>query len=242
MHEAGLTTQVFYVLSEMKNSDSLSELDKTAERMFGQLNYTSFSLARFYAPDRSPGTRVLAGRFEPSWSRRYIAKNYAGSSVIARHMLEFNMPYTWTDALKAQGDHAVQRKIIGEASEHGLREGLFSPIRLSDRSFAAVVVAGWDVPSADPLHRMMTEVLAARYHHEVSRLLDRGVAGSNALTRRQRDCLSWVRHGKSSTDIGELLGISPQTVEEHIAAACRRLGVRTRLQAAVEASLYGLLD
>ena len=242
MHEAGLATKVFYVLSEMKNSDSLSELDNTAQRMFGQLNYTSFSLARFYAPDQSPGTRVLAGRFEPSWSRRYIDKNYAASSVIARHMLQSDMPYTWTDALTAQGDHAVQSKIIGEATEHGLREGLFSPIRLSDRSFAAVVVAGWDVPTTDPLHRMMTEVLAARYQHEVSRLLDRGAAGSTVLTRRQRDCLSWVRHGKSSTDIGELLGISPQTVEEHIAAACRRLGVRTRLQAAVEATLNGLLD
>ena len=50
-----------------------------------------------------------------------------------------------------------------------------------------------------------------------------------------------MQFGKSSTDIAELLGISAQTVEEHIAAACRKLGVRTRVQAAVEASLLGII-
>jgi DNA-binding CsgD family transcriptional regulator len=89
---------------------------------------------------------------------------------------------------------------------------------------------------------MMSEVLATYYQHEARRLLGENAKGKSTLTRRQLDCLSWVRHGKSSTDIGDLLGISRQTVEEHIAEACRKLGVRTRLQAAVEASLQGLLD
>jgi len=242
MQDAELATRVFYALSEMKSAATLGELDHVAQRMFAALGYSSFSLARFYAPDRSAATKVVAGRFEPSWSQRYIDKNYAGASIIARRMLQNDSPYTWTEALSANGDHAVQSRIIGEASEHGLREGLFAPIRLVDRSFAAVVVAGWDVPKNDALHRMMTEVLAAHYDHEVKRLFASDVQSKSVLTPRQRDCLSWVRHGKSSTDIGDLLCISPQTVEEHISAACRRLGVRTRLQAAVEASLQGLLD
>ena len=61
------------------------------------------------------------------------------------------------------------------------------------------------------------------------------------LTPRQRDCLSWVRAGKSSADIAKILGISIYTVDEHIAAARAKLGVRTRVQAAVEASLDGVL-
>jgi DNA-binding CsgD family transcriptional regulator len=62
------------------------------------------------------------------------------------------------------------------------------------------------------------------------------------LSRRQIECLKWTRHGKSSTDIGDILGISSDTVDEHLAGACARLGVRTRVQAAVEAVLMGLLD
>jgi len=61
------------------------------------------------------------------------------------------------------------------------------------------------------------------------------------LTRRQVECLYSVREGKSSTDIATILDLSPRTVDEHIAAACERLGVRTRTQAVAEVMRQGLL-
>jgi DNA-binding CsgD family transcriptional regulator len=62
------------------------------------------------------------------------------------------------------------------------------------------------------------------------------------LTKRQIECLSWVREGKSSTDIGTILGLSPRTVDAYIADACARLGVRTRMQAVIVATDKGLLS
>lgn len=61
------------------------------------------------------------------------------------------------------------------------------------------------------------------------------------LSKRQVECLLWAREGKSSTDIGAILGISPRTVDDHLAAACAKLGVRTRTQAVAEAMRRGLL-
>ena len=61
------------------------------------------------------------------------------------------------------------------------------------------------------------------------------------LTKRQIECLCWVREGKSSTDIGAILGLSPRSVDAYLAAACARLGVRTRTQAVVVATAKGLL-
>ena len=62
------------------------------------------------------------------------------------------------------------------------------------------------------------------------------------LTTRQIECLAWVREGKSSADIGVILGLSRHTVDEHLTAACDRLGVRTRTQAVAEAIERGLLS
>jgi LuxR family quorum-sensing system transcriptional regulator CciR len=62
------------------------------------------------------------------------------------------------------------------------------------------------------------------------------------LTARQRECLIWVEQGKSSSDIGVILGLSPETVNEHVGEACRRLGVRTRIQAVVSARALGLFE
>ena len=59
------------------------------------------------------------------------------------------------------------------------------------------------------------------------------------LTRRQTDALTFCAHGKSDWEIGEILGISETTVKEHVEAAKKRLGVRTRIQAAVIAVQRG---
>lgn len=51
------------------------------------------------------------------------------------------------------------------------------------------------------------------------------------LSPRQRACLEHAATGLTSAEIGERLGVSSRTVDEHLQAACRALGVRTRVQA-----------
>ena len=51
------------------------------------------------------------------------------------------------------------------------------------------------------------------------------------LSNRQLQCLNLAASGLPSAVIGGQLGISPRTVDEHLAAACEVLGVRTRIQA-----------
>jgi len=54
---------------------------------------------------------------------------------------------------------------------------------------------------------------------------------ARALTQRQRQCLTLAAEGLTSARIGAALGLSPRTVDEHLADACSLLGVRTRIQA-----------
>ena len=61
------------------------------------------------------------------------------------------------------------------------------------------------------------------------------------LSPRQAQCLFWVQQGKSSRDIGTILGISHRMVERHVLRACRKLEVRTRIQAVVRARSLGLI-
>lgn len=51
----------------------------------------------------------------------------------------------------------------------------------------------------------------------------------------------WVSRGKSSTDIGEILRISPRTVDYHVDQICKLLDVRTRMQAVACAIQRGWL-
>lgn len=53
-----------------------------------------------------------------------------------------------------------------------------------------------------------------------------------ALTPRETEVLSWLAKGKTNRDIGEILGMSPRTVNKHLEHIFEKLGVETRSAAA----------
>jgi len=61
------------------------------------------------------------------------------------------------------------------------------------------------------------------------------------LTEREVEALTWSARGKSSAGIAVLMGVSERTVNFHIDNAARKLGVATRIQAAVKGALLGLI-
>ena len=77
-----------------------------------------------------------------------------------------------------------------------------------------------------------------------SRLAQRSAAKpiDFALTDRELEAMVWVAKGKSSTDIAMLMSISERTVNFHVNNVIRKLGVATRVQAAIRCALLGLID
>jgi DNA-binding CsgD family transcriptional regulator len=62
-----------------------------------------------------------------------------------------------------------------------------------------------------------------------------------SLTRRERDVLALVAHGKSNADIALALGISEHTAKRHIANILSKLNLRTRGAAASLATRYAVV-
>jgi DNA-binding NarL/FixJ family response regulator len=74
------------------------------------------------------------------------------------------------------------------------------------------------------------------------RLLSDEVGGEEAilrrryqLTAREAEVLLWIARGKSNRDIGDILGLSPRTVNKHLETVYAKLGVENRASAAVMA-------
>jgi DNA-binding CsgD family transcriptional regulator len=237
-----LARRAFDGVSEMKLAPDVAALLVTSGGLFRDLGLPSFAVARFFTRDRQPDAAVMGGEFNPSWSERYLARRYVSSSLIARELLLTHRAYSWDEVMRRRPVDAAQVRIRNEAGECGLRTGLFTPVAWHDGSFSAVVLAGADCDLNDGLIRTSAEVLSAYFGSELRRLNPPPRSTATALSPRQRECLAWVRQGKSSGVIADILGLSSDTVEEHIAAACRKLGVRTRVQAAVEASMLGLIN
>ncbi|WP_395641457.1 LuxR C-terminal-related transcriptional regulator [Rudaea sp.] len=63
-----------------------------------------------------------------------------------------------------------------------------------------------------------------------------------SLTQRERDCLTWAAIGKSSWEIGRVLGISDATVNFHLGNAATKLGVHGRVSSVTQAIRLGLIN
>jgi len=57
------------------------------------------------------------------------------------------------------------------------------------------------------------------------------------LTQREREVMGYVICGKTSWEISKILGVSKDTVDEHLANVYRKLGVSNRMTAMI-AVLY----
>ena len=63
-----------------------------------------------------------------------------------------------------------------------------------------------------------------------------------SLTPREIEAMGWVARGKSSADIAVLMNVSERTVNFHVNNVIQKLGVATRLQAAIQCAMHGLID
>ena len=63
-----------------------------------------------------------------------------------------------------------------------------------------------------------------------------------SLSQREKECIEWVAKGKSSWDIGVILGISDNTVNFHVKNVLRKLKTSSRTVAALKAVRFGIID
>lgn len=93
--------------------------------------------------------------------------------------------------------------------------------------------------------RVMTPALDKDAMGALGRMAKRAREGAEVeagLTPRERQVLALLGGGLTIGQIASRLGISPRTVETHVAKLYRKLGVRTRVQAISRAATLGLVD
>jgi len=143
-------------------------------------------------------------------------------------------PFTFREALAYRKLTDKQIEFKNWLSGLGIHDGLVVPIHYPGGDFGLTgIIADHLMESTEEnlaLH------LASAYAHQHCRDIGSDVTEASSvkapLTAREIECLRWVVKGKSDTDIGAILEISPTTVHFHIERVKKKLGVKTRTQAA----------
>ena len=241
-----LTEQVFDFVERAAYEESLTDLNDRLDEILHDFNIDNFILLQAYSNRREPRAEFVAGVSNTRWRSRYMEAGLACHDDVMRAGLETTAPITWSGFRSETSVRAGQQQIFDEAGEFGIRDGAVFPLHELDGSLSMVSMFAPDRLPHDMKTLAALHMLAIYYSIAVRRI--RGILKPKAaeparpvLTARQRECLQWVRAGKSDWEIAKILGLSQHTVVEHLDQARKRLGVRTRTQAVIEAIAAGLI-
>jgi len=210
----------------------------------------AFGISRFAYlgfPRQGAQAPLLLSTYPEEWTRRYLSRRYQEIDPVVVGVRSTLMPFTWNGLDPEARSSREQRRLFGEATEFGINCGLTIPIHDGAGGIAALTFASDSRPDAlrrtVDAHRHLLHLAAIYFHAHVRRQLEAVIDFDRPhLSPREIACLQWTARGKSSWDIGEILGISRRTVVFHLENAKRKLDAVTLAQAVAAALQHGLID
>ncbi len=189
---------------------------------------------------------TLASARIDDWVSHYVEQGYHSVDPCRQWSLSGRPEFSWSEARKwstRQGDPSPREAALwDEAAAGGMKGGLvITNPGPSGHVLITRIMTGEAV--IRPTDRPILDGLAVIYSTMLLRLHEQGHdAPLNAvLTDREAECLRWASLGLTDMEIGERLGLSARTVNNHIERAKRRLGASNRTAAYRRAVELGLL-
>ncbi|QXH33481.1 PA1136 family autoinducer-binding transcriptional regulator [Pseudomonas muyukensis] len=164
------------------------------------------------------------------------AQTYIRHCPVNRHLLSARAPFFWSKCQEADGERYHVVRTPSGPGVHGLQVPVFGPAGLE----GAMSLGGQRIEASAGV-RLGLALLANAAFSNARRLLE-APPGLGPLSERERQVLAWTAAGQRQADIAATLGLSLRTVENHLRAARRRLGVSTTAQAIRLALGSGALD
>ena len=221
----------------------LALMERAADDLgFDKFAYSALTHHHLYdtLDDRAP---AVANNFPVDWVDYYFEKNYQSIDPVLLYTPQLERPFVSEELHKAfNADHA-QRKILWEAGEAAIKDGVGVPLHGPLGDTCLMIFASSNGHPEPAVMLPTLGVLARQFHSaywEVGRAkIDRRLVAD--LSVRELECLRWIAVGKTSWEIGKILKISQNTVNYHVKNLLVKLEAKNRIAAVVEGYRCGLL-
>ncbi len=235
---------------ELDSIRSAKQIEPLLSRLAGDFGFPSYLLAWTRLPAAGPRFQEVPERitnFPAEWLERYWQRRYYEDDCVMRKCLAGGGPVVWAEAEEPGRLTARQKRIAQEAALAGLGMGVSVPVHGPRGRFTVLSLArfrpGWPGDRAPSAARHLVHIAAIALNDAVWRITGGAPEDPEppALKPMEAACLLWAARGKTSGEIGEILGIPERTVYFHTSNAMHALGVATRIQAVATAVARGII-
>ncbi|MBT1158616.1 LuxR family transcriptional regulator [Aminobacter anthyllidis] len=193
------------------------------------------------APDQkglkpARGDPAVMLNYPDEWQERYFEMGYDRMDPTIKRSRRRAEAIRWSEVYNDESTTEDERRVFDEAAKFGLRSGISVPLHGPEGSFAIMNFAHpWD---GELRERTITylQLAALHFHLRVAEFANSSHIGEKSdLSPREKECILWTAKGKSSWEIGKIVGISVNTVNFHIKNVMRKMDTNSRTTAAIKA-------
>ena len=223
----------------------IEELRASLESVTHSLGFSYFALIHHANPDSKRDLLVHLHNYPPDWATYYVEHQLFRHDPVLEACNHTHVGFAWEDIESLIRMTPRLAFTIESSAKNGLGTGFTVPAHIPGEppgSCSFVTKPGVPLPR----HNLLTAELVGSFAFQAARRIT-GLAqianlSHSGLTHRQRDCVYWMSRGKSSWEIAVILGISKETVTQHLKMAGERLGVSRRLPLAIKAIRDGQIS
>lgn len=183
----------------------------------------------------------LRNNYPDKWVQQYKDKNYVAIDPTVKHGLASNKPMTWGEV-----HDASDAEFWEEAKSFGLNTGWGQSTWLSHCAVGMLTVARSEqdlcrkeLLSKWPYLLWLNQMVQSGFQEHLYPELIPNI--EIPLTPREIEAMKWCAEGKTSGEIGMILGVSERTMNFHISNAIKKLNVVNKTAAAIRALQLGLI-
>jgi LuxR family transcriptional regulator, quorum-sensing system regulator CciR len=243
-------SQLSEVQTFVRQANRLSKTDdlkSLLEDVVRSLGFDYFALAHHVDLKLPPADAVRLDNYPTAWVEMIMAHRYYVDDPVLAASQKTAAGFVWSEVPSFMPLTPRQKEILERAAREGMGDGFTVPVHVPGEFFGSCsfgVRFGRELPEASLPAAQYVGCFAFEAARRVARLEaarrrrlqaeDRPI-----LSQRQRDCVTLVAMGRSDKEAARALGISPDTVHQHIEEAKRRYGVEKRNQLLVRALFEG---
>jgi len=214
--------------------DALSDCSKA-------MGFRYFALAHHVDFASAPRRAIRVHNYPVDWEAWFDRRSLGRIDPIHRASHLASIGFNWSSVPDMISLTDADREVLREARRIGIGDGFTVPAHVpGEYNGSCSFAVGAD--ESFPQHYTLVAQLVGGIAFEGARRIvqpRRMIQPAIPLTDRQRDCVLWAARGKTDWEISRILGVSQDTVIQHLKHARERYGVQKRAHLAVMALFDG---
>lgn len=228
---------------DILTAPSIDDLHEALARATRDMGFDRFALSLEIGCSPDSSTSLLIHDYPASWADVYIGFNLGATDPVRRAAERSVLGFGWRNILDMVPMTDMERTTFETGRRHGLADGFTVPRHLpGDVIGSCSFVTGLE--KAIPQTMLVVAEMLGAMAIAGARRLSGGTGRSTdpKLTDRQRDCVLWAARGKTDWEISRILGISHETVIQHLKDARERYETHKRASLILYALYDGLIS